>query len=707
MKIAQRLVILATSAISLSIAITLSIVWQDYQQTGYFHRLDDTLRTQLDIETLRAHLHHYNKHGSLDSLSSARELSASLKQQLTHSDNISDQQQVYLQSLLKRTESAYVLLDQMITIHRQENASQAAALSHVGNLLTATIQSMTEDSVRFEQYAVENSRRLHQQSNLLTGSLLLMLTLLLTGLSLRTANLFKTRISLLDNGIRRLRDGDLHSQIPLSSNDEIGAVAQHFNEMTDRLRETSFSRDQLQDEVQKRTQELEQQKQALRQLADHDELTQLPNRSYFRNSLTAVIQKNQRQNKAAAILFMDLDKFKQINDSLGHNVGDNVLKEVAQRFRQRLRRSDFIARLGGDEFTVIIDPLDTPQNAAEIARQLLHCIKDPFYLDQHVLHLGTSIGISLYPQDGEDVATLMRNADLAMYKAKERGGNHFHFYSEDMTREALRKMSMEEELRRALKQDELIVYYQPQYALNSNELVGVEALVRWQHPQQGLIPPMEFIPIAEERGLIDELGLQVLEKACQQCAHWIEQSFDPGILAVNISARQLETKKVAPQIQAILEKTRWPAHKLELEVTESFFIKDPEKSLEVLNQLREMGVKLAIDDFGTGYSSLSYLKQLPISKLKIDRSFTRDLIHDAEDRAISEAIIALGQSLGLQVIAEGVELAGQADILIHEGCDQAQGYLYGKPMPPEMFVDANTHPDLDLEDTYDATGTRC
>ncbi|MBE9399093.1 EAL domain-containing protein [Pontibacterium sp. N1Y112] len=686
MKISQRLVILATSAVALSIALTGNMLWQDYQQSRIFSRLEDAYRVQTGIETMRAHLSNYQQNRNLSPLSESRLLYEELDVMLSQSANTLDQQEVYLQSLNKRNNSVCFLLDQMIRIHESgQDQSQTDALTHLSNLLSSVIQSMSEDTVRLEQYAVEGSKQLHTQGNLLTGGLLLALTLLLSGLSLRTAKLFKHRISVLDQGIRHLSEGDTRIQIEMDTGDEFSEVAHHFNQMTDRLQESSISRNQLQIEVERRTQELEMQKQALRQLADHDELTQLPNRTYFRNNLLSTIRKSERHGNAVAVLFMDLDKFKQINDSLGHNIGDEVLQEASRRFRDRLRCSDFVARLGGDEFTVIIEPVDNPQDVANIAQQLLQCMQQPVLVKQHSLHLGTSIGISVFPQDGKDVATLMRNADLAMYKAKENGGNRFHFYSEDMTQDALRKMSLEEELRQALQEDQLTVYYQPQYDLGNKKLVGVEALVRWNHPEKGLVAPMEFIPLAEERGLINQLGLQVLQKACTQCAQWLNEGFDPGILAVNISARQLTERQVPEQISQILKFTGWPVHRLELEVTESFFISDTQRSLAVLNQLRDMGIKLAIDDFGTGYSSLSYLKQLPISKLKIDRSFTRDLIDDAEDRAISEAIIALGKSLGLQVIAEGVELEGQADILIHEGCDQAQGYLYGKPMSAEQF----------------------
>uniref|UniRef100_UPI003567F2C6 diguanylate cyclase domain-containing protein n=1 Tax=Pontibacterium sp. TaxID=2036026 RepID=UPI003567F2C6 len=437
MKISQRLVILATSAVALSIALTGNMLWQDYQQSRIFSRLEDAYRVQTGIETMRAHLSNYQQYRNLSPLSESRLLYEELDVMLSQSANTLDQQEVYLQSLNKRNNSVGFLLDQMIRIHESgQDQSQTDALTHLSNLLSSVIQSMSEDTVRLEQYAVDGSKQLHTQGNLLTGGLLLALTLLLSGLSLRTAKLFKQRISLLDQGIRHLSEGDTRIQIEMDAGDEFSEVAHHFNQMTDRLQESSISRNQLQIEVERRTQELEMQKQALRQLADHDELTQLPNRTYFRNSLLSTIRKSERHGNAVAVLFMDLDKFKQINDSLGHNVGDEVLQEASRRFRDRLRCSDFVARLGGDEFTVIIEPLDNPQDVANIAQQLLQCMQKPVLVKQHSLHLGTSIGISVFPQDGKDVATLMRNADLAMYKAKENGGNRFHFYSEDMTQDA-------------------------------------------------------------------------------------------------------------------------------------------------------------------------------------------------------------------------------------------------------------------------------
>ncbi|MGB0466791.1 MAG: EAL domain-containing protein [Pontibacterium sp.] len=686
MKISTRLVILAVSTVSLAVVVAASMVWQDYQQTEQARRLDTLHTIREDIDNLHSQLSTYSINGDLTSLNKARQTHKTLSQQLPVFLKTTDTQPAPLKKLAGMNTEIARLLDKMHDTHQHSKpGAQTVSYQHLSRETNRLLQAMIENSIHLEREVISDSKQQDTETTLFTGGLLLALTLLLSSLTLRTSNLFKIRIALLDQGIKKLSEGDSLSRINLDARDEISEVAKHFNNMTDKLRETTISRDQLQAEVAHRTRELLKQKKILKQLADHDSLTELPNRAYFHNNLLSTIRKSLRQNSTAAVLFIDLDKFKQINDSLGHHIGDEVLQEVSRRFRQRLRNSDFIARLGGDEFTVIIDPLDSPQAAAEIARQLLHCMHQPCQLKEHTLHLSISIGISILPQDGTDVSSLMKNADLAMYKAKERGGNLFHFYSEDMTLNARHKMAMEEELHRALKRGELRVYYQPQYSLKTQQLVGMEGLVRWIHPEKGLIPPMEFIPLAEERGLIHELGLQVLEIACQQCANWLASGFDPGILAINVSTKQLNQSKLPELILGVLDRTGWPAERLELEVTESFFIKDPQTSLLILDQLRELGIALAIDDFGTGYSSLSYLKQLPVSKLKIDRSFMQNLTQGSEDRAISEAIIALGRGLGLKVIAEGVELADQAEVLTREGCDQAQGYLYGKPMPAAEF----------------------
>ncbi|WP_415886413.1 putative bifunctional diguanylate cyclase/phosphodiesterase [Neptuniibacter sp. QD37_6] len=417
-------------------------------------------------------------------------------------------------------------------------------------------------------------------------------------------------------------------------------------------------------------------------------------------NLEQTIQRCHDHQTLAAIFFIDLDKFKQINDSLGHSTGDAVLVEMANRFNKTLRRSDLLARIGGDEFTVIIDPLYQLDDAAELARKLIASLETPYDYNGHSLYLNASIGISIYPNDGTEAIELMKNADTAMYQAKKTGGNSFNFYNKGMNKHALTWLELEGDLREALKLKQLSVYYQPQFEISSHELVGVEALVRWHHPKQGLITPDKFIPLAEEKGLIQQLGTQVLETACQQVKTWHDQGATDLLLAVNISAKQLEHQQLPQQVQSVLNKTGFPPQLLELEITESCVLNDPEEAIQQLTQLKHFGLRLALDDFGTGYSSLSYLKRLPLTKLKIDKSFVDGLDEESDDYSICQAIIALGNSLKLTVIAEGVEQQDQIDILTTEGCDQIQGFLFGQPMAAHEFEQQylNLHQRCELEE---------
>jgi diguanylate cyclase (GGDEF)-like protein len=383
-----------------------------------------------------------------------------------------------------------------------------------------------------------------------------------------------------------------------------------------------------------------------------------------------------------ALLFIDLDRFKQINDSFGHPTGDLILKDAAIRLKSMIREVDTIARIGGDEFTIILDQIVKTKNIVKIVEKLLDAFSHGFKILDKELFLTSSIGISIFPQDGDDPNILIRNADSAMYKAKEMGRNAYSFYTTEMTELAIDRLMMENSLRKALEMDQLVVHYQPQVDIRSGRIIGIEALIRWQHPDLGLLPPARFIPLAEESGLIRPIGEWVLRQACQQAAKWRTKGLSPERISVNcnLSASQLNSERFIEGILNIIEETNIEADLLELEITETTIMSDPDHMSEILNRLRDIGIKLAIDDFGTGYSSLSYLKALPISKLKIDQSFVRDIPSDPDDMAITRAIIALGESLQMQVIAEGVETEAQADFLKQEGCFLAQGFLYAKPM---------------------------
>ena len=430
---------------------------------------------------------------------------------------------------------------------------------------------------------------------------------------------------------------------------------------------------------------LQEQKDILSHLAHHDTLTELPNRTLLHDRLFQAIQKAKRDDAKFAVLFLDLDHFKEINDSLGHDVGDEVLKEVSKRFKSIMRQEDTLARLGGDEFTVIMENLKEGQDASILAQKLLTSLSKPVIVNENFLYLSCSIGISLYPSDGDSVQDLLKYADAAMYKAKEEGRSNFQFYSAEMTALAFERVVMEASLRSGLESEEFEVYYQPQVNARAQKIVGMEALVRWQHPKMGLVFPSKFIPLAEATGLIIKLDRYIMKTAMQQVSRWYADGLSPGVLALNLSIKQLQQKDLISFVESLLLETGCKAEWVEFEVTESQIMKNVQEAIGVLKQLSQLGVMIAIDDFGTGYSSLSYLKRLPIDKLKIDQSFVRDLPDDEEDAAITKAVIVLAQSLKLDIIAEGVETKEQKEFIVESGCSNIQGYYYSKAVPKEMM----------------------
>lgn len=419
----------------------------------------------------------------------------------------------------------------------------------------------------------------------------------------------------------------------------------------------------------------------LTHLAHHDPLTDLPNRLLLTDRAGQAVVSAQVHKRGCALLMIDLDHFKLINDSLGHSVGDQLLKGVAERLNALFGPDITLARLSGDEFAVLAENCPQPGHAAALAQRVIDGLKEPFQIDGHPLFINASIGISLFPSDALSAEQLLRNADSALFKAKSAGRDGYALYTEELTAHAQQRVEIAFELRRALEQQELRVYYQPVHDLKTSRLIGVEALVRWEHPQRGLVSPAEFIPIAERTGLIAEVDAWIMRQACQQMCLWQAAGVVLSFVAVNVSSRLFARRELYQQVAQVLHDTGLDPAYLELEVTESAVMEDPEVALEQMHRLRELGVRLAIDDFGTGYSSLLRLKRLPVQKLKIDQGFVAGLPGDEDDAAIARIIIALAQSMGMQVHAEGVEQAEQASFLLEHDCDLGQGYWFGRPMP--------------------------
>jgi diguanylate cyclase (GGDEF)-like protein/PAS domain S-box-containing protein len=426
--------------------------------------------------------------------------------------------------------------------------------------------------------------------------------------------------------------------------------------------------------------------------SQHDSLTGLPNRLLLNDRLGQAIALAQRHKGRIAVVFLDLDGFKHINDSLGHLIGDKLLQSVAGRLQQQIRTPDTVSRQGGDEFVLLLQEVEMQEDAAITARRVLKAISQPHSIDQHDLFVTASVGISMYPDDGLDAETLLKNADTAMYQAKESGRQCYRFFKPVMNTHAVERQLVEEDLRRALERDEFSLHYQPKIDLGTGAITGVEALLRWTHPTRGNVPPLSFIRVAEDSGLILPIGAWVLREACAQARAWIDQGLPPTTMAVNVSAVQFRDEHFLESIFAALAETGLDPGSLELELTESALMKQPEVAASILKTLRNEGVVVSVDDFGTGYSSLSYLKKLPLDILKIDQSFVHHLSENSDDAAITTAIISMGQSLNLRIIAEGVETAEDLAFLKAHGCDEVQGFYFSRPVPAEQFSRLLTQP---------------
>jgi diguanylate cyclase (GGDEF)-like protein len=420
-------------------------------------------------------------------------------------------------------------------------------------------------------------------------------------------------------------------------------------------------------------------------LAYHEALTGLPNRVLFKDRLTLAITQSHRHEQMLVVTFISIDRFKNLNDTLGHWIGDRLLCGVAERLSRMGDEGDTVASCGGEEFAVLVSGISRTESAVRVVQKIQETLKSPFNFDGHELFITVSIGIGLYPHDGADAETLLQHAGVALAGAKQQGGDSYGFYRADMNDQALKRLELENSLRRAVERDEFVVYFQPQLNTGTSQIVGMEALVRWQRPELGLISPLEFIPLAEETGLIVPIGEWVLRNACAQNKAWQEAGFAPLQVSVNFSPRQFQQPGLVEQVRRAVDDARLDPHYVVIELTESSIMKDAELTIQTLHQLKETGVQVSIDDFGTGYSSLSYLKRFPVDILKIDISFVRNSTTDPKDAAIVRAIITLAHSLKLKVIAEGVETEEQLRFLSSLGCDEVQGYLFGTPLPGDAF----------------------
>lgn len=432
--------------------------------------------------------------------------------------------------------------------------------------------------------------------------------------------------------------------------------------------------------------ERKQAEETIRRLAYHDALTDLPNRALFEDRLDLALAQSRRMGEMLAVMFLDLDSFKVVNDTLGHSAGDKLLQEVANDIAKLVREGDSVARVGGDEFTLLLAGIAGPQDATEVAQRILDCLRQTRTINGTEFCTTGSIGITTFPADGDNGETLLRNADTAMYRAKERGRDNYQLYTASMNAKMMERIAVEQDLRHALERDELKVFYQAIVSVETGQVTGAEALLRWDHPQRGIITPDEFIPLAEETGLIVEIGESVLREACLQLRKWRAEGLPLSLVAVNLSARQLQQENLVQRIATVLSETGISPDLVQLEITEGAVMKNVEHAIAMLRQLGQMGVEIALDDFGTGYSSLTYLKRFPIDAVKIDQSFVRDLEHDASDATIVSTVIAMADNLNLNVIAEGVETEAQLEFLRERGCSEYQGYLFSHPVPADEFA---------------------
>jgi diguanylate cyclase (GGDEF)-like protein len=578
------------------------------------------------------------------------------------------------------------LFEQYVQTGVRIDAEQAIylAAAHTVEPLLERLHGLAELNARTTQRDAESEARIAFWT--ICGAVLLA-SLLGLGIALAISRSITKSVDECLGFASRVALGHLSTRLLPKGESEFGTLAVALNRMTAELEERDAELNQSNASLQQEVRQHQLAAERIEYLAYYDSLTALPNRSMFSKLLNQAISLARRDRKRLAVLFVDLDRFKDINDTLGHGAGDLLLQEVAKRLQACLRDSDSVARLGGDEFVILLPALQRPADIEVVAHKILAATSQPFAALGQDFHVTASVGVSTYPEDGDDEQSLMKNADVAMYQAKEEGKNNFQLYSAEMNRHSFERLAMESSLRRALEHDELQLHYQPKIDARSGAIAGVEALLRWRHPELGMVAPANFIPIAEETGLIVSIGKWVLKTACAQNVAWQKRGLPHLNIAINLSRRQFSDEGLLRDIASILEATGMSPALLELEITEGTLMHDVDKAMRTLKAFKDMGVRLAIDNFGTGYSSLSNLRQFPVDTLKIDGSFFRDLGDRAETSGIAEAIIAMGRSLSLTVIAEGVETRAQVDFLRERACDEFQGFYFSKPVAPDKFAE--------------------
>lgn len=531
---------------------------------------------------------------------------------------------------------------------------------------------------KYDERIDRETRRLFMTGTAILGATIVLSFLFILRIIIRPLRKFQEAAHIISGG-------DLNYRIEAPSGLEINMLADEFNSMASKLRELYRN---LEKKVEERTRELTMEiaerkkfEETIRHMAYHDHLTGLPNRLLLTDRLNQVLARGRWHKRIAAVLYLDLDRFKDINDTLGHPMGDELLKAVAERLVKCLRGGDTVARQGGDEFTMLLQDVNRIDDVTVVIEKILSSFVLPFTISGHEIFLTTSIGISIYPDDGDIAETLLKNADIAMYQAKEEGRNKYRLFTPAMNEKLAKRLDLENRLRKAAEKEEFLLYYQPEVDINTGEVIGIESLLRWQEPERGLTLPGEFIPFAEDSGLIVPIGEWVMRTACTQNRVWQERGLKPVSIAVNLSMRQFRQKNFLDTVARILKETGLDPKYLDLELTESVLMDDVESVIDILNKLKAMGIRLTIDDFGTGYSSLEYLKRMPINMLKIAQSFIRNITSDPNDATIATTIIRMGHSLGIEVIAEGVETVEQLNLLRRMQCDKIQGYFASRPVP--------------------------